>query len=499
MAAANSLTQLLYEGAALNPAAVAVDWGDGTLSYAELMQRVESAGAALRQRLPDPGSRIALCAANHCDHLVAYLAILVSGFVWIPLNPANGRSLNSLIASKSKPDLILVDHASLEQAPESEQLQLVDNLSDEPDAFEAMHAEPADVAAIKFTGGTTGEPKGVVQTHGNMLAVIENMQTFYDFSPRDCNLLVAPLTHGSSHYVFPLLAKGGRHRFPRDRSATSILAALRDNTTVTFMPPTLIYKLLQQTDLSPEQFPTLRHLTYSAAPRPTDRIVEAQRAFGPRISSLYGQTEAPLTISALGAEEMQESDLRGTVGRACSNSHLRVVNDIGVEVPAGTIGGVEAKGPIVMQGYLDEPALTGVTMRDGWLRTGDLGFLNEAGYLTLSGRVGEVIITGGFKVYPAEVENVMAKVPGVRECCVYSVDDGYWGERIEAVVVLDADSSTSESEIMAFIRNELGPVRTPKALHKVAALPRNAVGKVVRRDVPAYVETRRERSDVQSV
>jgi acyl-CoA synthetase (AMP-forming)/AMP-acid ligase II len=422
---------------------------------------VESAGAALRQRLPDPGSRIALCAANHCDHLVAYLAILVSGFVWIPLNPANGRSLNSLIASKSKPDLILVDHASLEQAPESEQLQLVDNLSDEPDAFEAMHAEPADVAAIKFTGGTTGEPKGVVQTHGNMLAVIENMQTFYDFSPRDCNLLVAPLTHGSSHYVFPLLAKGGRHRFPRDRSATSILAALRDNTTVTF--------------------------------------VEAQRAFGPRISSLYGQTEAPLTISALGAEEMQESDLRGTVGRACSNSHLRVVNDIGVEVPAGTIGGVEAKGPIVMQGYLDEPALTGVTMRDGWLRTGDLGFLNEAGYLTLSGRVGEVIITGGFKVYPAEVENVMAKVPGVRECCVYSVDDGYWGERIEAVVVLDADSSTSESEIMAFIRNELGPVRTPKALHKVAALPRNAVGKVVRRDVPAYVETRRERSDVQSV
>jgi acyl-CoA synthetase (AMP-forming)/AMP-acid ligase II len=157
----------------------------------------------------------------------------------------------------------------------------------------------------KFTGGTSGEPKGVIQTHGNMLAVIENLQAFFRFERSDCNLAVAPLTHGSSHYVFPVLGAGGRHRFLHEHSAAAILAAMRDNTTVTFMPPTLIYKLLETPGLSPGQFPRLRHLTYSAAPMPSDRIIEAQQAFGPCISSLYGQTEAPLTICAVGADEMQ--------------------------------------------------------------------------------------------------------------------------------------------------------------------------------------------------
>lgn len=499
MAVADSLAGLLYRGAKLDPAAVAVEFGDGTLSYTELMQRVESMGTALRQLLPDPGTRIALCAANQVEHLVAYLAILVSGFVWVPLNPANGRSFNTIIVNGAQPELLLVDRESVEQAPESDRLHVLDELQSEPQGFEPTVSACGDVAAIKFTGGTSGEPKGVVQTHGNMLAVIENMQAFYGFGPRDCNLLVAPLTHGASHYVFPVLAAGGRHRFPRDRSPALILAAMRDDATLTFMPPTLIYKLLQTGGLSPDQFPRLRHLTYSAAPMPPDRIHEAQHAFGSCISALYGQTEAPVTISALGTEEMRDPCLQGTAGKACNNSRVRIVDDMGVELPAGSIGNIETKGPIVMQGYLDEPDLTDATVRDGWLHTGDLGFLNESGYLTLSGRASEVIITGGFNVYPAEIENVIARATGVRECCVYSVEDRYWGERIEAVVVRDSNSADSESDILDIVRQELGAVRTPKALHSVDALPRNAVGKVVRRDMPGFIRSLREKSDVQSV
>ena len=498
MPAAPSLAQLLYDGAALEPAAVAVEYGDETLTYAELMQRVESAGAALRRLLPDSGSRIALCAGNHPGHLVAYLAVLVSGFVWVPLNPANGRSLNSVIAQKAKPDLLLVDPESVEQVPEAYRHYLLDQLHSEQQAFEPIVASPDDVAAVKFTGGTSGEPKGVVQTHGNMLAVIENLQAFCKFAPDDCNLVVAPLTHGASHYVLPVLAAGGRHRFPRDRSPASILAAMRDNTTVTFMPPTLIYKLLQEPGLSPRQFPALRHLTFSAAPMPPDRIVEAQRAFGPRISSLYGQTEAAMTISALGTEEMLDPSLLGTAGKACGSTRIRVVDEKGLEVSAGTVGNIEARGPIVMQAYLDEPGLTDATVRDGWLRTGDLGFLDASGYLTLAGRSSEVIITGGFNVYPAEIENVLARVPGIRESCAYSVEDPYWGERIEAVIVRDANSTLSEADILETVRQELGPVRTPKALHTIQALPRNAVGKVVRREMPDLIQSLQEQSDVQS-
>lgn len=487
MSCRQSLARILYDGAAIDPAAIAVRTRDSDLSFEELIERVESAGTALRGILPAPGSRVALCAGNSPDHLIAYLAILISGFVWVPLNPANGRALNSRITSKAKPDLVLVDHASIDHVPRSDRLRELETLCAETRAFEATHASSDDVAAIKFTGGTSGEPKGVVQTHGNMLAVIENMQAFYQFDSADCNLAVAPLTHGSSHYVLPVLGAGGRHRFLHDRSAAAILAAMREDTTMTFMPPTLIYKLLQTPDLSPPQFPVLRHLTYSAAPMPSDRIVEAQRAFGPRISSLYGQTEAPMTICALGADEMQDAALRGTAGRPCRNSQVRVVDEEDAEVAAGITGHIEVAGPIVMKAYLDEPELTAATMHDGWLRTGDMGFLDRSGNLTLSGRASEVIISGGFNVYPAEIENVLARAPGVQECCVYSTEDSYWGERIEAAVVADASCEISPVQILNFVRDELGPVRTPKALHRVDALPRNAVGKVVRRDIASLV------------
>jgi acyl-CoA synthetase (AMP-forming)/AMP-acid ligase II len=499
MSAEKTLAQILYAGAEMNPAATAVETFDGNITFKELIGRVEATGGALQKRVSVPGGRIGLCAGNSVDHLVAYLAILVSGFVWVPLNPANGRALNSKMAKKAKPDLVLVDHASAESAPAHDQLQQLDTLQSEPRSFQPTRASPDDVAAIKFTGGTSGEPKGVVQTHGNMLAVIENLQAFYKFDDADCNLMVAPLTHGSSHYVFPILGAGGRHLFLKDRSPATILTAMQEGVTIVFMPPTLIYKLLQSDGLSSGRFVGLRHLTYSAAPMPQEKIAEAQRSFGPCVSSLYGQTEAPMTICALSTREMQDPELRGKAGRSCKNSEVRVVDESGEDLPAGDIGHIEVRGPIVMRGYLDEPESTAAAMHEGWLRTGDLGCLDESGILTLAGRASEVIITGGFNVYPAEIENVLARAPGVRECCVYGADDPYWGERIEAVIVPGTNSETSKDEILALIRSELGPVRTPKALHFVDALPRNAVGKVVRREVREYTQTLRELNDVDSL
>ncbi len=497
MAGPDSIRKLLYSGAAIDPAGVAVQDGEELVSFDDLISRIESAGDALCRLAPDPGSRVAICAGNHCDHLVAYLAILLSGRVWVPLNPANGRIVNDAIMSKAAPELVLVDRASRGQVQESETVRDLGALKGDAREFEPWDAAIDDIAAINFTGGTTGEPKGVIQTHGNMLAVIENMQAFYEFGSNDCNLAVAPLTHGSSHFVIPVLAAGGRHRFVTDRSASSIVAALRDGSSIAFMPPTLVYKLMQVGGLSPGQFPQLRHLTYSAAPMPPNRIVDAQRAFGPVVSALYGQTEAPMTICALATAEMGDAALMRTVGKACRNSKVRVVDDHGVEVPRGATGHIEARGPIVMCGYLDDPELTEMTLHDGWLKTGDLGSLDEAGYLNLCGRASEVIISGGFNVHPAEIESVLGNAPGVRECCVFSVDDDYWGERIEAAIVCDGDAP--DAGILAFVKGQLGPVRTPKALHRVEALPRNAVGKVVRREMASVIESLQEREDVRSV
>lgn len=493
----SSISQLIYAGAAIDPGATAVHDADGIATYADLVARIESVGAALQERAPARGSRVAICAGNHCNHLVAYLATLMSGHVWIPLNPANGKTVNAAIVDKADPDLVLVDRESNAQVPDADGVLDLGELRGDAAEFEATRCAADEIAAIKFTGGTTGEPKGVVQTHGNMLAVIENMQAFYAFDRHDCNVAVAPLTHGASHYVIPILAAGGRHRFAGDGSAASIIAALRDGTTIAFMPPTLIYKLLQADVLTPDQFPELRHLTYSAAPMPPGRIEEAQQAFGPVISALYGQTEAPMTICALGAGDMNDPALRCTVGRACHNTRVRVVDEQGEELPPGDTGNIEVRGPIVMAGYLDDPGLTRTTMRDGWLKTGDLGLLDEAGYLTLCGRASELVISGGFNIYPGEVESVLARAPGVRECCVFAVDDDYWGERIEAAVV--CDTGTQEDDILAFVRSEVGSVRTPKVLHKVDALPRNAVGKVVRRHMPGFIESLKEQNDARPV
>ena len=313
------------------------------------------------------------------------------------------------------------------------------------------------------------------------------MQRFYAFTAKDCSLAAAPLTHGASHFVIPVLASGGSIRFAENASAASILQALQQGSTLTFMPPTMIYKLLAEEGASPERFPALRHVTYSAAPMPPGRIVEAQQAFGPCVSALYGQTEAPMTITALSPVEMQNAELRGTVGKACGSSEIRIVSDNDVVVSPGEIGHVEVRGPIVTPGYLDDDELTAATIRAGWLRTGDTGCVNSNGYLTLTGRSSELIISGGYNIYPAEIENVLVEAPGVAECCVFGTADLYWGERVDAAVTLRHGCDVDRAAIVAFVKQKLGSIRTPKKLYVVDALPRNAVGKVVRRDMPDFV------------
>ena len=194
-------------------------------------------------------------------------------------------------------------------------------------------------------------------------------------------------------------------------------------------------------------------------------------------------------ITALTAEEMQDATLCGTVGRTCRNIQIRIVNEENGVLPVGTSGSIEVSGPIVMPGYLNNPLSTAATIREGWLRTGDLGYIDASGYLTIVGRASDLIITGGFNVYPTEVENILAEAPGVSECCVFGVEDPYWGERIDAVIVLSSVTVEDKEKIVAFVRERLGAIRTPKNLYVTQAIPRNGVGKVVRRDMPDFIKS----------
>ncbi|MBB6520543.1 class I adenylate-forming enzyme family protein [Pseudoteredinibacter isoporae] len=488
----------VYRGFALNPQAIAATDDRETINYQELKIRSEALAMVLQELAPEP-SRIALCAQNHIDHLVSFLAILLAGHCWVPINPKNGAQLNQQLLKKSKPRLVLVDPESEVALAGSEITRIyLRSTSDNSiailnhkfigKAFTPVRAKADDIFGIKFTGGTTGEPKGVMQSHANVAAVVENMQALFEFQNSDGNLAVAPLTHGGSHYILPLLAVGGKQILLPQANTDLIREAFRERgASVSFMPPTLIYKIMDCGNDAKVDFNTLRHLTYSAAPMPPERIQQAIQFFGPKLSTVYGQTEAPMTITAMTAEDMVHSDLQGSVGKACLYSDIAIINGDGEQLTVGKSGEIIARGEIIMAGYFEEPEKTCETIREGWLYTGDLGYIDQNGYLFLQGRAKELIISGGFNVYPAEVENVLSEIPGVRESAVFSVDDEYWGERVEAAICLDQAFDLSDEDLSQKLRAELGAVKTPKAFHRLEQLPRNPVGKVVKREVKALI------------
>jgi fatty-acyl-CoA synthase len=481
----------LYQGLDRNPNGIAAIDADECIDYRELVTRVEAFALGLLHHLP-ANARVALCAQNHIDHLLAHLALVAANMIWIPINPKNGAILNAQLLSQSRPELILVDTQSLSSLPDTDiHTELLDHPTQGCRKWIRDHRDqpflptiPAFDApmGIKFTGGTTGQPKGVVQTHGNVAAVIDNMQAQFQFTGHDRNLAVAPLTHGGSHYIFPLLSVGGSHHLLPRPDVDAITQALA-TCTVSFMPPTLIYKLLDQAEH--KQPCRLRHLTYSAAPMPPEKINEVIARFGPCLSTLYGQTEAPMTITAMSADDMQQAALQHSVGRACKHSELAILDPDGRTLPPNKTGEVAVRGAIVMPGYLDAPRQDEEVFKNGWLLTGDLGYVNDDGYLFLQGRSKEVIISGGFNVYPAEVENALMQMPNIRECAAFGVEDDYWGERVEAAICLRGDVAVDPDLLKRELKALLGDVKTPKSIHVLKNLPRNPVGKVVRRDVKA--------------
>jgi acyl-CoA synthetase (AMP-forming)/AMP-acid ligase II len=333
--------------------------------------------------------------------------------------------------------------------------------------------------AINFTGGTTGVPKGVQQPYRAWNTNIATQRHCYGLGRDDRYLAAAPITHGTSTYILPTLAVGGTLVLVDRPTPADILEALAGGgITTTFLPPTMITAMLAEPDLDRLAFPHLRHLIYASAPmRPAD-IERAQARFGPVLAAVYGQTEAPQIATFIGPDELRDPALHGSVGRATFLTEVRTRAADGRVLGAGEEGEVVIRGDLVMSGYWRQPEKTSETLVDGWLRTGDIGVLDDRGYLFLKGRLKELVITGGFNVYPVDVEAVLDLHPAVRDCAVFGVPDPKWGEAVHAAVELHEGTFATEAELIAFCRAELGPIKTPKAVAFRPALPRNAYGKL---------------------
>lgn len=496
--------QMLYRGLRLNPAGEALVDGPVRMTYRELVARVDAVASYLQQRLPASQSRIGICGHNNWQHVVAMLGIFGSGHVWVPLNPRNSPAELAGIAEAADLALILADEEFVPLFAQSGRpIVLVAAPADAPESVAKIcesHAgqRPADIehlsdgiSAIKFTGGTTGAPKGVLQPYRAFVTCIANMMMTFGFDQDERMLGVAPLTHGAGTFLLPVMAGGGCHVLMDGAKAPAIAETIAaEGITASFMPPTLIYSLIDHANAKGIRYEGFRHLIYGAAPMPAARVRQAQEVFGPHIAAIYGQTEAPTMISAITAKELAEEQNLDSVGRPCALNEVQIMSPDGKILPAGEIGEVVVRGDLVMRGYLNRPDLTEQTIVDGWLHTGDLGMFDERGYLYLKDRLRDVIITGGFNVFPADVESVIATHPAVTHVTVIARDDDYWGQRVEAAVVLLEGSQATPDELVAFAKAELGSVRAPKTIHVLDAMPVNPVGKVTRQSVLAVVEQR---------
>jgi acyl-CoA synthetase (AMP-forming)/AMP-acid ligase II len=460
-----------YRRAARVPDAIAVaGTAGGAVTYSALARDIAAVAAGFQERDPAPGSRVGICLGNSYDHLVALLAAYAAGKVWVPLSPRNARSeLDAMIAA-TRPSIVIDDAAQVREL-----IAAWDGRSPSP-----VERGAEDAQIIKFSGGSTGRPKPVVQSQRCVNAQADGLRDFFEFQSDDVNLIAAPLTHGASCFVLPILEVGGRHVLVDQAKPDAIFDAIESyGVTTIYAPPTLLYSLIEHPRAPASargRSKTLRHVIYSAAPMPPQRIRDCQRLLGPVIETAYGQVEAPQIISAMRADELLMEENLLSVGRPSAVATVGIVNDTGELLPSGEIGEIVVSGPLVMTGYLDREEDTARTIVDGWLHTGDL---------FIRGRLREVINTGGFKVYPADVEASLARHRAVDECAVFGMPDAKWGEAVNAAVIVRKGAIVSAEQLIAWVKAELGSVKAPKRVWFVEQLERNAAGKVSRSGVRA--------------
>ncbi|MGY6633130.1 MAG: class I adenylate-forming enzyme family protein [Alkalilacustris sp.] len=479
------------------PEAIAVETlvpggGEARLSYRALAARVGALATGLQRIDPAPGSRVAICCGNDIAHLVAWLAVLAAGKVWVPLYPRNPvEELRASIAftrasivvtGAELAPLLGGDGVTAIATDDTGAGTLAGLIAAHEGAAPVAHARPGEATqAIKFTGGTTGRPKGVMQPNRAWTTNIVTQIAAWGLAPGQRYLAAAPITHGTSTYILPTLGTGGTIVLLDRPTPEQTLAALRDAAiATTFLPPTVVYMLMQLPGVA-GAYPHLRNIVYGAGPMRPGEIGRAQSIFGPVIGSTYGQTEAPQIATMISSRELLREDKRASVGRETMLTEVAVLDPEGRRLPAGETGEIVIRGDLVMTGYWDQPDVTARTLRDGWLHTGDLGLLDDEGYLFIRGRAKDMIITGGFNVYPADVEPAIGAHPAVADCAVFGVADDKWGEAVHAAVQLVPGTAPDDAlarDILATVRARVGPVRTPKTISFYDAIPRNQIGKL---------------------
>jgi acyl-CoA synthetase (AMP-forming)/AMP-acid ligase II len=443
-------------------------------------------------------SHVAVLSPNDALAFAAVIAVIRLGAVWVPVNYRNAPEANQHLLRTSRCEC-LVFHPALEAEaralePALEGRRIVLPFGAVPGAarLPVVGGDPGRTVSVFPTGGTTGLSKAAEWTERTWDALIAAFDACLPAPVPPVHLVAGPMTHAAGVLALCMSKAAPTHVILKRASPELILEAIpRHRVTHLFLPPTLIYMLLAHPDVARHDYSSLRHLITAAAPIAPAKLREAMRVFGPVVCQSFGQAEAPMFLTFLATSDLlarapgAKDDRYASCGRPTPGMDVQVMDDDGHLVGPYQRGEIVARGPLLMQGYYENAESSRAAIRGGWLHTGDVGYRDADGFFYIVDRKKDMIVTGGFNVFSAEVEQVILAHPAVRECAVIGVPDEKWGEAVKAIVELKDGCAVDAAVLVELVRSRLGGVHAPKSVEIRGALPRNANGKVLKRELRA--------------
>jgi acyl-CoA synthetase (AMP-forming)/AMP-acid ligase II len=513
---------LLTKTARTFPDKLAIAYGPKKFLYKDFEARVNSLANALCNLGIRQGDNVALLQYNYPETLESIFACFKVGCGVVPINWRLHRNEYAFIIDHSEAKAVIVSsefNKSIieirDRIPKAQHLitvadaegELIDYeklISAESDQFMDVDVQPDDLAWLFYTSGTTGLPKGAMLTHRNLLAMTMN---FYadicpGFTPDDVILHAAPLSHGSGLYALPNIGKGATNVVLESKSFDPelVFKSIQEyRVTNIFAAPTMVKLLVDNPALDQYDHSSLRALNYGGAPMLVEDLKKAMEKLGNCLVQLFGQAESPMTITYLPHRDHvldgtpEQMKRLASAGFPRTDVEVKIFNPNDKELSPGEMGEIVTRSDLVMKGYWRNPEATAETLRSGWLHTGDMGYIDEGGYLFIMDRSKDMIISGGENIYPREIEEVLIKHPAVREVAVIGVADAKWGEAIKAVVALQPGASAAEEELIGFCKDNIASYKKPKSVDFVDELPKNNYGKILKRELRATYWEGRER------